>query len=194
MSSSDVARFEFRIFAADLASVRDKLNLHAKGTLQDPSRENYIVSRRNAESNVKIRAGCLEAKGLQGRLRALEQWMPIAKSPLPVPAADIENVVAPALGIDVELGDLPPFTEAALIGWAESQSSLATVGVLKHRMVFELADCEAEFTELQIGFQRLQTVAVEAPEAKDVETAVASLGLAGAENVSYTAYLQRHLF
>lgn len=194
MSTSDVARFEFRIFAADLASVRDKLNLRAKGTLQDPSRETYIVSRRNAESNVKIRTGRLEVKGLQGRLRALEQWMPIAKAPLPVAAADVENVVAPALGIDVELGDLPPFTEAALIGWAESQSSLATVGVLKHRMGFEIADCEAEFTELQIGFQRLQTVAVEAPEAKDVEDVVASLGLAGAENVSYPAYLQRHLF
>lgn len=194
MSTSDVARFEFRIFAADLASVRDRLNLRAKGTLQDPSRETYIVSRRNAESNVKIRTGRLEVKGLQGRLRALEQWMPIAKAPLPVAAADVENVVAPALGIDVELGDLPPFTEAALIGWAESQSSLATVGVLKHRMGFEIADCEAEFTELQIGFQRLQTVAVEAPEAKDVEDVVASLGLAGAENVSYPAYLQRHLF
>ncbi len=57
MSSSDVARFEFRIFAADLASVRDKLNLRAKGTLQDPSRETYIVSRRNAESTVRSGRG-----------------------------------------------------------------------------------------------------------------------------------------
>mgnify|MGYP000314553771 CR=1 FL=1 len=91
MSSSDVARFEFRIFAADLASVRDKLNLRAKGTLQDPSRETYIVSRRNAESNVKIRARCLEVKGLQRRLPPPDQSLPLATSPLPLPAASVAD-------------------------------------------------------------------------------------------------------
>jgi hypothetical protein len=194
MKYSDVARFEFRVFAADLTSVRDKLGLRAKGVLQDPSHETYIVSRRNVESNVKIRGGRLEVKGLQGSLRELEQWMPVFNAPLPVPAADIENVLAPALGIDAEIGDAPALGEEALMGWVESQSSLAPVAILKHRTLFDFGVCEAEFTELQIGFLRIHTVAVEAPEAKDAEAALASLGLTGADNVSYTAYLQRHLF
>ncbi len=82
-----------------------------------------------------------------------------------MPADDIENIVAPALGIDVELGDAPPFTETALLVLVAEQPALATVVVDKQRTLFDLWDCEAEFTELVIGDERLQTVALEAPEA-----------------------------
>lgn len=194
MRFQDIARFEFRVFAADLAQVRAVLAARAPGVLQPRSRETYFVSQHNAESNVKIRSQRLEVKGLQGRLRALEQWTPILNAPLPVSADEIENTVAPALGLNVDLTKAPPFGEVDLLAWAQTQPALATVVVDKHRTLFDLGACEAEFTELQIGFERLHTVAVEAPEAAAAEALVRDAGLSGIENVSYTLYLQRHLF
>lgn len=194
MRYSDVARFEFRVFGTDLAPVRDKLAERAAGACQPPSHETYIVSRLNAGSNVKIRGERLEVKGLQGKLRALEQWMPIFKKPFPVAASDIENVIAPAFGIDVDLGDAPPFSEATLLAWVDAQPPLTSIGLVKERTTYDIGECDAEFTQLQIGFERLHTVAIEAPDPKDAEALVREAGLEGAENVGYSLYLQRRLF
>lgn len=194
MKYQDVARFEFRVFGADLTALRDKLAARAAGARQPPSRETYIVSRLNTQSNVKIRAERLEVKGLQGRLRALEQWVPVLKAPFPVSVADVENVVAPALGVDADLGGAQPLDESAFLTWVDAQPPLATVGLVKHRTLFDIGECEAEFTELQVGFERLHTVAVEAPDVRDAEAFVRDVGLEGAENVSYSLYLQRRLF
>jgi len=194
MKFQDATRFEFRQFDADLTWVRDALAALAAGILQPPSREPYIVTRLNIEANVKIRRGRLEVKGLRGRLQMLEQWQPILASELPVAAAEVENVAAPALGLDVDLGGRPPFTEAALLQWADEQPALATIVVEKSRTLFDLGDCEAEYTELKIGEDRLQTVAVEAVEAGAANAALSKLGLAAARNESYPAFLQRRLF
>jgi hypothetical protein len=194
MKFQDVARFEFRLFGSDLTAVRDAFAALAAGAAQPKSRETYIVTRLNVESNVKIRAHRLEVKGLLGRLRLLEQWQPVFKSDFPVPAADIENTVAPALGMDVELEGEAPFSEAALIAFAAEQAALAAVVVGKQRTLFDLGDCEAEFTELVIGDDRVQSVAVEAPEAQAAEALLKRTGLEAMQNESYSVFLQRRLF
>jgi hypothetical protein len=194
MKYQDVPRFEFRIFGRDLTKVRDAFMALGPGIAQPESRETYVVTRLNVESNVKIRAHRLEVKGLRGRLRLLEQWEPVFNSAFPVAAADIENVVAPALGLDVDLGAAPAFTEAALIAFAAGQPALATVVIDKERTLFDLGDCEAEFTMLAFGDERLQTVAAEAPEAKAVEALLKRVGLDGEQNESYSMFLQRRLF
>jgi hypothetical protein len=194
MKYQDVTRFEFRIFGTDLTAVRETLAALAPGAELPKSRETYIVTRLNVESNVKIRADRLEVKGLQGRLRLLEQWQPIYKSQLPVPADDIENIVAPALGVDVELGAAPLLTEAALVVFAAAHPALASVVVDKQRTLFDLEDCEVEFTEFVIGGEHLQTVALEAPEARPIETLLQRLRLDRMQNESYSVFLQRRLF
>ncbi len=194
MKFQDVARFEFRVFGSDLARFRDAFAALGPASEQPPSRETYIVTRFNVESNVKIRAHHLEVKGLQGRLQLLEQWQPVLKSEFPVPADDVENVVAPALGIDVDLGDAAPFTEAALVALAAEQPALAVVVVDKHRTLFDLGECEAEFTELHIDADRLQSVAIEAAEARPAEALLRRVGLDAARNESYSLFLQRRLF
>jgi hypothetical protein len=194
MKFQDVARFEFRIFGSDLAGVRDAFLALGPGIAQPESRETYVVTRLNVESNVKIRADRLEVKGLVGRLRLLEQWRPIFKSEFPILAGDIENVVAPALGVDVELGEAPPFSESALVAFAAEQPSLAIAVVDKERTLFDLGDCEAEFTRLVIGDDRLETVAVEAPEAEAAEAFLGRVGLEAMQNESYSVFLQRRLF
>jgi hypothetical protein len=194
MKFQDIARFEFRVFADDLAQFRDAFAALGWGTEQPPSRETYIVTRLNVESNVKIRAHCLEVKGLQGRLQLLEQWQPVLKSAFPVTADDVENAVAPALGIDVDLRDAPPFTEGALVAFAAEQPALKAVVVDKRRTLFDLGDCEAEFTELGIDPDRLQTVAIEAAEAHPADALLRRVGLEAARNESYSLFLQRRLF
>lgn len=194
MKYQDVARFEFRIFGEDLTPLRESLAALGPAAEQPESREIYIVTRLNVESNVKVRADRLEVKGLVGRLRLLEQWQPVFKSEFPVPAGDIENIVAPALGLDVELGEALPFTEAALLAFAAEQPALATVVVDKERALFDLGECEAEFTRLVIGDERLHTVAIEAPEAQAAETLLKRLGLEEQQNESYSVFLQRRLF
>lgn len=194
MKFQDVSRFEFRIFGSDLSELRDALAALGAGVAQPESRETYIVTRLNVESNVKIRAHRLEVKGLQGRLRLLEQWEPVLKSEFPVPADPIENIVAPALGVDVELEEASPLTEHALLALLAEQPSLASVVVDKERTLFDLGACEAEFTALRIGDEQLQTVAIETPEAEAAEALVRRLGLEAMQNESYPLFLQRRLF
>ncbi len=194
MKFQDVSRFEFRIFGSDLSALRDALAALGAGVAQPESSETYIVTRLNVESNVKIRAHRLEVKGLQGRLRLLEQWEPVLKSEFPVPADAIENIVAPALGVDVELEEAPALTESALLSLLVEQPSLASVVVDKERTLFDLGACEAEFTELQIGDEQLQTVAIETPEAEAAEALLRRLGLEAMQNESYPLFLQRRLF
>jgi hypothetical protein len=133
-------------------------------------------------------------KGLKGRLRLLEQWQPIFRSEFPVTAHDVENIVAPALGVDVELGNAPPFTLSALLAFAAEQPALALVVVDKQRTLFDLGDCEAEVTKLAIGDERLETVAIEAAEAKAAEALLERTGLDAMQNESYSVFLQRRLF
>jgi hypothetical protein len=194
MKFQDVARFEFRVFGQDLTALREALGALGLGTRHRPSRETYIVTRLNVESNVKIRAGRLEVKGLKGRLRLLEQWQPILKSEFPVAADDIENIVAPALGIDVDLKGKPPLSEAALMALVAEQPALAVIIVEKKRTLYDFEDCEAEFTELSLGGERIETAAVEAVEPQAAETLVQRTGLNALENESYSLFLQRRLF
>jgi hypothetical protein len=64
----------------------------------------------------------------------------------------------------------------------------------KRRTLFDLGDCEAEFSQLMIGEDRLQTVAVEAIDAGAATAALRQAGLEAARNESYPAFLQRRLF
>lgn len=194
MKFQNVARYEFRVFGSDLSRYRDGFARLGKGETQPASREVYIVTRLNIESNVKIRSGRLDVKGLEGRLQLLEQWQPLLSAELPVPAFDIENVVAPALGIDVDLEGLPAFGEAELVTFADDQIALESLEVEKVRTLFDLGSCEAEFTELAIGADGLQTVAVESPDADALNVLLAKVGLKSEENISYPAFLQSRLF
>jgi hypothetical protein len=194
MKFQDVVRFEFRRFGANLDPFREVFAAMGPGTAQPASRETYIVTRLNAEANVKIRAHRLEVKGLEGQLHGLEQWRPVLHAEFPVAAGDVEQVMAPALGIDVELGGAAALSQPALLDLVANQPALATLVVEKARTLFDLGDCEAEFCELRIGDGRLQTIAVEAVEGQAAHALLQRAGLEGLENESYPAFLRRRLF
>jgi hypothetical protein len=194
MKFKDATRYEFREFGRDLTAARDAFAALGSGIEQEPSRETYIVTRLNIESNVKIRKKKLEVKGLTGRLLLLEQWQPILNTKLPVSADELENVVAPAIGIDVELDGATEFDKDALLALADDQPALAAAVVEKQRTLFDLGDCEAEFCELEIDGDKLQTIAIEAVDAAAANAVLRRTGLIQGRNESYPAFLQRRLF
>ncbi len=194
MKFTDETRFEFREFGKDLLAVKEAFAALGPGREHPTRRETYIVTRLNIESNVKIRAGRLEVKGLRGRLGMLEQWASILNSEFPVPVEEIENVVAPALGLDIEIGRGGALTEGALLTLVSGQPALATVEVDKKRTLFDLGDCEAEFCELQIGDDRMHTISIEAIDADVARAVLRKARLEDVQNESYAAFLQKRLF
>ena len=194
MKFQNVVRYEFRVFGPDLTRIKDALFSLGAPQPQPLSRETYIATRLNIEANVKIRASRLEVKVLRARAGVLEQWAPVLSTVFPVAAKDIEDIVAPALGIELDLEDTGALTQSAQLTLAEDQHSLATVVVEKNRTLVDLGDCEGEFSELQIGGEKLQTAAIEAIDAVAAVELLRRYHLDEAQNESYAAYLQRRLF
>jgi hypothetical protein len=187
-------RYEFRKFATDLTIVRDAFAARATGTAQPASRETYIVTRLNIESNVKVRGGRLQVKTLRGRLGMLEQWARPLNAEFPVPVEDIESIVLPALGLDLEIGRGGALSENALLAVVSGQHALATTRVDKRRMLYEVGDCVGEFCELRIDDDKLHTIAIEASDADAALALLKELGLGDDQNESYAEFLQRRLF
>jgi hypothetical protein len=190
----DETRYEFRQFGADLTKVRDQFAKLATGKAQPKSRETYIVTRLNIESNVKIRGGKLQVKTLEARSGVLEQWARPLNSEFPVSVQDIEMVVLPALGIDMELGEDGALTEGLLLSVVDDQTALAVQEVAKQRTLYEIGSCVGEFCKLSIGSETVQTVAIEAVDAQAALALLENVGLSDGANESYAEYLQRSLF
>lgn len=194
MRFQDVVRFEFRRFGGDLTRFRQAFAALAPARPQPVSRETYIVTRLNTEANVKIRSHRLQVKGLLGRLHGLERWMPVLDVAFPVESREIENTMAPALGLDIELFGAAVLSETELLDLVRTQPALASIVVEKTRILFEVGGCEAEFSELKIAEGLLQTVAVEAEDAEAARTLLGKVGLDAMHNESYPSFLQARLF
>jgi hypothetical protein len=190
----DETRYEFRQFGADLTKVRDAFAKLGTAKAQPKSRETYIVTRLNIESNVKIRGGKLQVKTLEARSGVLEQWARPLNAEFPVSVQDIEMVVLPALGVDLELGEDGAFSEGVLLTVVEDQPSLAVQEVVKQRTLYDIGGCVGEFCKLSIGSETVQTVAIEATDAQAALALLNDIGLGDAANESYAEYLQRSLF
>jgi hypothetical protein len=194
MKFKDATRFEFRRFGEDFSVMRDRFATLGPGKKQPASRETYIVTRLNIEANVKIRGGRLQVKTLRGRLQMLEEWARPLDAEFPVSVDDVEGIVIPALGLDLEIGSGGALTEGALLAIVSGQHALATVKVDKQRTLYDLGNCVAEYCEVRIGDDKLQTIAIDTPDAEAAHAVLNKVGLAEAQNENYTEYLQRRLF
>ncbi|MBC7831333.1 MAG: hypothetical protein H7Y62_04865 [Hyphomicrobium sp.] len=194
MKFKDATRYEFRRFGEDFDIIRDRFASLGEGKKQSPSRETYIVTRLNIESNVKIRAGRLQVKTLRGRLQALEEWARPFDGEFPVAVEEIESVVIPALGLDLEIGSGGAFTEGALLAFVSGQPALATARLDKQRTLYDLGNCIAEYCKLRIGDDKLDTIAIETLDAEAAFAVLNKVGLGEAQNESYAEFLQRRLF
>jgi len=99
-------RYEFRIWAASLAEVRERLERLSGPQPPEQSRETYIVSDATDDTNAKIRAGTMDIKVLLRTDQNLEQWNPHLKAHFPIDATLIAEKIFPALRVDPPM-DLP---------------------------------------------------------------------------------------
>ena len=134
-------------------------------------------------------------KTLRGRLQLLEQWARPLDAEFPVSVDDVEGIVIPALGLDLEIGSGGALTEGALLAFVSGQHALATVKVDKQRTLYDLGNCVAEY--LRAAYRRRQAARPSLSRRPTREAALAVLnkvGLGEAQNESYAEFLQRRLF
>src|SRR5262245_56498334 len=89
-------RYEFRIWADDLAPVRAKLDRLGQAE-QAESQETYLVSDATDDCNPKIRAALMDIKVLMAEERGLQQWKPVLKAEFPLEKPVITGQVFPHL-------------------------------------------------------------------------------------------------
>jgi hypothetical protein len=185
-------RYEFRVFARSLDSLRDRLQQTSPVSEYRESLEIYIVSSSGAAYNAKIRNDSMDIKQLVDCSGGLEQWRPVLKQAFPLPVTVLTEHVLPVLAVPVPVPAREHYTLVQFLDEiVRPAQSLAAVSVFKQRYSFEVLDCSAEFAGLLINGAALSTVCVEAEDRERVVSAIAEWGLAGIDNVNYPTAIKR---
>jgi len=185
-------RYEFRMWADDLALVREKLARLAEPKTTE-SEETYLISEATDKCNAKIRAALMDIKVLVAEDRGLQQWSPILKAEFPLESSVIVSTVFPSLELAA-----PPLPKQAyelnefLEQMARADGKVAIVGVRKTRYQFRIGVCAAEFARITINDVPRDTVAVESVDGEAVLQLVKELGIAE-PNTSYIREIKRVL-
>jgi hypothetical protein len=184
-------RYEFRVWAQDLTSIREALGRMAQPRVTE-SEETYLISRTTAKCNAKIRAGLMDIKILVAEDRGLEQWKPVFKTGFPLDTSTIIQQVFSSLearppSLPKSKYELEEFLDAI-----RADGQLSVVGVRKTRHQFRIGNCAAEYAQVAIDDVPRETVAVESVEPDAVLSLLQEVGISEA-NVSYIAEIRRVL-
>lgn len=190
-----VARYEYRIFAAGLGLVEERLRALADCEAIQESREVYLLWPGALDRNVKLRGGGIELKLRIGQEDGLERWRPAGRWEFPLAAAVLhERLLA---GLD-EKGCLPRIGAALsrndLLGSVvPACRDLVRANLFKRRFRFTLSGCATEIDDVRVNGAALASLAIEAEDPQAVLAARARLGLEGRENVAYPLAVARVL-
>lgn len=184
-------RYEFRVWAPSLATLKKKLEALARPDGPRTSTEIYLLSTATDNCNAKIRAEIIEVKILVKREGKLQQWAPVLKKHFPLATCVIVKQLFPLLALTAvslpkRTYKLKDFLEA--IRTADGMIGVAIVN--KERLQFDLGQCEAEFAHVTIGDIARDTVAVEAVDPNAVLTAMRSLEIDNLPNCSYVRQIK----
>lgn len=182
-------RYEFRVFGKNLRTAREALVALFPPPKTETVTDVYLLDR-DLQQSFKLRgAEWLELKCLRGRKKRFQRWQPAGHVRLPATGRQIfENIdvaTLPDLQMD-QIHDAP-----ALLA-AFRQFGHTPVRVAKHRLKFETDGVLAEHVHLTIRDGQLaQTVAIEGTSILALSETLERIGLTGARNVSYPAFLAR---
>jgi hypothetical protein len=148
--------------------------------------ETYLLTRSDAQANLKVRRGALDVKVLIEEREGYELWGTRFRSLFPISADLVVEVVFGSLGVEpVELRretyTLPQLIEEIV----EQRHEMTAVDVSKTRRAYVLDGCLAEIADVVIAGTELQTAAVESTEIAPLERARALVGLDDRPNTSY---------
>ncbi|HEY6629513.1 MAG TPA: Ppx/GppA family phosphatase [Acidimicrobiia bacterium] len=183
-----VPRWEWRTFGASFPTAEDYFSaldpIEAK-----TSDDLYLVG--EVAANVKIRDDLVDVKVLKEvDSRGLELWTPMMKVGSPIPANDVLEVFAvlerPAPDLARDQYTMSQFLEEVVA----ADRVLQAVQVHKTRVRYQLDDCIAEVTDLDVGDRTVRTIAIEGEHPDSVISAVDAAGLGEYLNVSYTTGLR----
>ena len=185
-------RYEFRVWAPDLAAVRRKLEQLASAK-ETKSQETYLISSATEKCNAKIRDGLMDIKVLVGEDRGLEQWKPILKAGFPLDRSVIAAKVFPNLQLPAPaLGKSAYALREFLDEVMRSQPGIAVVEVSKTRYQFNIGPCAAEYAQVTLSGVPQDTVAAESVDPDAVLELVKNLGISD-RNTSYIREIKRLL-
>jgi exopolyphosphatase / guanosine-5'-triphosphate,3'-diphosphate pyrophosphatase len=188
------ARYEFRIWAQNLAGLRDKLQQAATPSHTEPSHETYLISATTDRCNAKIRNDLLDIKVLIGNDRGFEQWKPVLKAGFPLERPVIEAQIFPALEVILLRLEREQYSMAEFLDEvAGAHPKIKVVAVSKTRLQFNLDGCQAEFASTTIDGVAMDTVAAESADPDAVARAIRRLGIEGLSNTSYIRQIKQML-
>jgi exopolyphosphatase / guanosine-5'-triphosphate,3'-diphosphate pyrophosphatase len=115
----------------------------------------------------------------------LEQWTPVLKASFPIPAAELEGVLA-RLRADIPALTREEYTLDQLLDeLVRPSDDLLGVRVHKRRQRYTIGGCMTELTSLRTDLGDTRTVAVESEDPEFVQTTRRELGLDAVPNVSF---------
>jgi hypothetical protein len=187
-------RFEFRAWADDLGTVRERVSALADLYEVRESVETYIVSITATNANPKVRGDHLDIKVLIATRDGFEQWEPQLKTSFPIPASVIRNDFFRIIGetapdLDRDSYSFEHFMED-IVG---SHDELTAVEVVKQRRISTVNGCITEFAHVSIAGTDVQTAAVESTDIEALRVAREMTGLDAYENTSYPAAIKRSI-
>jgi exopolyphosphatase/guanosine-5'-triphosphate,3'-diphosphate pyrophosphatase len=187
-------RYEFRIWAENLADLRNKLQQFAAPARTEASKETYLISSATDGCNAKIRNDLMDIKLLINTERGLEQWKPVLKAGFPLERSVIEAQVFPCLELKAPHLSEPRYPIDEFFDKVlRAQREIAIVAVSKTRLKFALDACQAEFASTTINDLARDTVAVESAHPDAVLEYIRRLGIHGMPNTSYIREIKQIL-
>lgn len=189
--SGSTARYEFRVWGTDLSPLLERLRAAGDPAPIQESAETYIVPRTESLFNAKIRNEALDIKRLMRTEGPLELWCVHLKALFPINCGTLRDKVCPVLLLDPEDLVRPSYDRTAFVETViEPSPELTVIRLTKRRRRFDLGPCTAEFTQVHLGGETVDTVAVESEDAEATLEAIARLGLTGEANRNYQQALR----
>ncbi len=179
-----VPRWEWRTFGAGFPTA-EKYFAALDPIETKTSDDLYVVG--EVAANVKIRDDLVDVKVLKEvDSRGLELWTPMMKVGFPIPAANVVEVFT-VLERPAPILARPEYTMSQFLEEVVGPDDvLQAVLVRKTRVRYQLDDCIAEVTDLEVGDRAIGTIAIEGEHPDSVISAVDAAGLGDYLNVSYT--------
>jgi hypothetical protein len=187
-------RYEFRIFAPDLAVIETRIRARATLSRYRESLETYLLIPGRSDLNLKIRDGVLDLKRLLQRERGLEQWHPEFRQEFPVSVNRLSERLEGHLNLAEPPSELGDWDAARFVHWvADPYIGVGVASLFKQRVGFELDGCLVEIDRLLVNGARLMSAAMESPDSEAVLALQNNLALQAWENVGYVLSLERVL-
>jgi exopolyphosphatase / guanosine-5'-triphosphate,3'-diphosphate pyrophosphatase len=186
-------RYEFRVWAANLAELGEKLGRLGTPT-RTTSKETYLISSATERCNAKIRSALMDIKILIAEERGLEQWKPVLKAGFPLEQTVIATQVFPSLGVKAPHLSRTRYSMEEFFGEVvAAQPEIGVAQVSKTRLQYNLDACQTEFASVIVNVVPLDTVAIESTDPDAVLKLIRDLGLDAGSNTSYVRQIKQVL-